>query len=1494
MEPTTRAYTVRLTGDDEGDWRKQLWSTHVTANHAVKVWGEWLLTLRGGLPASLIDDPELLPVKEKDIDDAVEAAQEANPEAEIDESVIQHELELTRQNRLRVVLAISWLSVEAGQAGDVPNQFIVAMAGDPVQHRTAATLLRFEEILRQKGVPEADQNAWIEACRPTLSSRIRDEACWVDRASAFNRFSEEFNGQLNTEWASKTFFDLIGGRAEYFAGVNLDASASGDGKDFVIKAGNWLSANWGSGTKSDADAIAEKLKRLANVSPVGVGEAGSIAIGVMLAAIGVEVDSTLAADLQMKKLKQAVGWKGRPSKGAMALQKLADTTTVDTTIWDAIRVKLLEEASEQSAKSATGGERPDWMDSLRDYLQHRLHFPYRTTKDLIWEHAVLLDHALRRVSVAHTWIKRAEAERQRFASDAAQLQAIDPTVVAWLDAYCEIRSADSGAEVAYQIRKSAIDGWDQVVKAWSAPACRTKLLRVEAVHDIQRGLDGDDKWGDSRLFEDLAADDTVAVCQDAAGRFSIEPLKKYVAAATARSNRLRFKVPAYRHPNAFMNPVWVDFGNSRWSITWSALEAVNETRKLKTKLASAKTDAAKQKFNSQLQQNSELQAVTLGLWTGHAVEDIRLRWQGNRLRNDLDLDHFGNDGVAVTRADRVSRAAADAGSNAVTVKAIFDQKDWNGRLQLNRAALERLHHYLAKNSCSLVDMRQWDDKAQGMWNGLRWFLTTSAKLMPSGPFLDLVSQGLPEGWSWNEKRACLNYEPNKAQKRSGRSRIQLARIPGLRVLSLDLGHRYAAACAVWETLTREQMNEVCIRAGQPVPAESSMFQMVKGKTTGPVRKAHGTKKQPKERTTVYRRIGPDVLPDGTRHPAPWARLDRQFLIRLQGEDGLVRSATQEEFDGYNRFREFAGLKKVTAEEVLDVGGVWLKTPAITRLVDQALRDARYALRRFSDRARIAYAMTTTQKPISGARMQVLGESERTAYIQDALLWWHQLATSREFVSSNARQWWGQWIVGRLNGPSLVELPEEMSRPARKTSEHTIQQSLHAVAKQLADPECQLAIRLKELWTSDWEQQRAEWQVQLRWLRRLVMPRIGKKPSEGNFEELKAWTRAKLAIRGMGGLSYPRLRAFRSLYEVLKAFKMRAEPDDIRKNVPLPGSRDLGCFGRRILDQFEKLRTQRIKQLASRVVEAALGVGAEPGRDQKRMRKRSSDPRFRPCHAVIVENLKNYRPEESRLRRENKRLADWSAANVRKYIEEGCQLHGLYFDHVPADYTSKQDSRTGLPGVRCEDVSRRVFADAAKGTANEQSSEAVFDKHSKSLSRWRREIQRSESRMKEGKADERDKLIGAIADKIRNPSTEGSMPDLLIVPCRGGELFLGSESKSEADIKRPSTLQADLNAAANIGIVALLDPDFTGAWWRIKVSPSTGATAKADYPGSPLFESPMPLLNESQRGGKRDRQNAFSRTNAGPLADRQWSNQWEFWPGVLEQCCARLREWYDLE
>jgi hypothetical protein len=158
------------------------------------------------------------------------------------------------------------------------------------------------------------------------------------------------------------------------------------------------------------------------------------------------------------------------------------------------------------------------------------------------------------------------------------------------------------------------------------------------------------------------------------------------------------------------------------------------------------------------------------------------------------------------------------------------------------------------------------------------------------------------GWPWDElnkpliEKVKANESPSLVAdtkaSRGNKACLILSRLPGLRVLSVDLGHRYAAACAVWETLTIQQMNDACKVAHHAPPSEADLYLHLA--TTG----ADG-----KKRTAVYRRIGADQIEDIDQatgevrqvpHPAPWARLERQFLIKLPGEEKPTREASNDE------------------------------------------------------------------------------------------------------------------------------------------------------------------------------------------------------------------------------------------------------------------------------------------------------------------------------------------------------------------------------------------------------------------------------------------------------------------------------------------------------------------------------------------------------------------------------------------------------------------------
>lgn len=1443
-EPTTRAYTLNLSG--EGDWRSALWQTHVAVNRGAQVWGDWLLTLRGGLPASLAD---------------------GHPDR-------------------RVLLALSWLSVES-PASLAPAAHIVARAADA--DREEKVLRRFHDILARLSVDNAQE--WVDACEPALTARIRDDAVWVDRSAAFAALQGRFPG-LTAQWAADTLFSFLGNSDDYFALPDSEAAAATEAKDFVQKAGGWLSRNWGSGEKSDSSAIHECLVKLSSIGDAQiVGRSGRDALAALLEGLGTEPQPESDTTKLFKQLKQVIGWRGRPSKGAMALEKIRDADTVSADLWQRTVAKLQEEATALTSKS-TANDRPAWMQDWRGEMETRLGFPYRIKRDLIWEHGVMLDHALRRVSAGHTWIKRAEAERRRFKEDAAKIDAVPDEARAWLDAFCERRSARSGALGEYIIRKRAIDGWEKVVNAWAAlPDNATRRDRIEAARDVQANLDENEKFGDIQLFAGfgddddespepcLADDDALCVWRHPDGRVDADILKNYVAATVAEHDQRRFKVPAYRHPDPLRNPIYVDYGNSRWSISYSALKAATDRQKAIEKLTSAKTEQAKEKLRSQLAGSPELRGVSLGVWNGQTVATLPLRWQGKRLWKDLDLEHFAQEatGNAVARADRLGRiVAGQSHQAAVLVAEVFAQKDWNGRLQAPRDQLDRLADLVygkdngKRNDpdyAKLADIFT-NPKAAGQWNHLRWFLTTSAKLQPQGPWLDYVAAGLPEGVAYKKGRSgyYLDYAANQGRK--GRARLQLARLPGLRVLSLDLGHRYAAACAVWETVTGDQMREACRTAGHPEPAASDLFIHLR-RPTNKLQKSGRNKGQRIVETIVYRRIGADQLPDGSPHPAPWARLERQFLIKLQGEDRPARRARPDEIDRVNEFRRFLGLEALVENLRVDA------------LHKETVRLARLGLRRLGEMARIAYIMTATTKPISGGRRTDLTADQRIEYVQDALVLWHGLASPGHYDDPWARQMWEEWIVGKLGGPQAVAEADDEPGTQRRKKNNATRELLKPIAEKLADATSAHAVELNRLWSAEWEKRQQEWRKHLRWLRRFILPRKG----DVNDDVAK--------LRGLGGLSVQRLQTIRDLYQVLKAFRMRPEPDDLNKNVPQPGDESLARFGRRILDQLERMREQRIKQLASRVVEAALGAGRMQqslGRDRKRPQERTD----RPCHAVVVENLEHYKPEDSRLRRENRQLMNWAARNVRKYIMEGCQLHGLHFAEVSPTYTSRQDSRTGAPGIRCEDVSRKVLEEAARREiAGSPADSAPATRFEREVRRWTHEIARVLAVADTAELKPRERVLRAVVQSLSSLPTNRSVVRL---PRRGGEIFVSADANSPL----AGGTQADLNAAANIGLKALTDPDWEGAWWFVLVNPANGEVIREKVQGSAVWDGDRhsaviaPETNgspESSKGRRARRQKAavyaFSPLFGPSSSTSEWMQTRPYWEAVEHHVANRL-------
>ncbi|RPI64030.1 MAG: hypothetical protein EHM48_01495, partial [Planctomycetaceae bacterium] len=842
------------------------------------------------------------------------------------------------------------------------------------------------------------------------------------------------------------------------------------------------------------------------------------------------------------------------------------------------------------------------------------------------------------------------------------------------------------------------------------------------------------------------------------------------------------------------------------------------------------------------------------LWTGSNVEDVPLSWHGKRLMKDLALRGGaagGKKSIGVSRADRLGLAAGDTPNGyAVHVLGLLEQKDWNGRLQAPRRQLDAIAA-VRDNSKLFAAVKA--ARLDKLTSRIKWLVTFSAKLQPQGPWIDFAKTFSDDAHHkpFVSRKGGYAVKHSTNETRQGHGKLLLSRLPGLRLLSVDLGRRYVAACAVWETIATKQVLEVCRDAGHEPPKPSDIY-------------LHSKSNDGKK--TIYRRIGPDKLPNGKLHPAPWARLDRQFLIKLQGEQRPTRRALEVETALVSKLISEFGLvpdKRRTRERGVD------------GLMSDAVSIASNALKRHARRAKIAYALDPATTIIFGTGTKKdsfkPGDEKHIGLLTDALCDWHALAGESKWNDKGSRNLWNQWIAS-FSGAWTIPDPSpadpaavEKTRQQRRKDDDELRERIKPIAQQLArkDHSADLAA-IHKAWKTRWEKDDGTNAIVPKPVEGTKGPRLTKvqSPATGFHEKIRCLTNWIMGRRlsgsdndkwrkNVGGLSLTRIATMKSLYQLHKAFAMRAKPDRPR-GAPEKGETNAG-IAMSILDAMERIRLQRVKQLASRIVEGALGIGIEQNnggkKDLSRPRERIDTPRFAPCHAVVIENLTNYRPEETQTRRENRQLMEWSSSKVEKYLTDACQLCGLHLREVAASYTSQQDSRTGAPGVRCKDVPVADFVKQS-GFLSKRIQDAIRKNETEEhrylaelYSRWNETAKTwTDGDGTKWKLGDDGKWLSRNGKPLA--PKENMQPHPIRIPQRGGEVFVSAkpcDCCKPANRKGSPGLQADLNAAANIGLRALLDPDWHGKWWYVPCDRKTFKPVKDKVKGG-IADIDVPLLS----------------------------------------------------
>lgn len=315
---------------------------------------------------------------------------------------------------------------------------------------------------------------------------------------------------------------------------------------------------------------------------------------------------------------------------------------------------------------------------------------------------------------------------------------------------------------------------------------------------------------------------------------------------------------------------------------------------------------------------------------------------------------------------------------------------------------------------------------------------------------------------------------------------------------------------------------------------------------------------------------------------------------------------------------------------------------------------------------------------------------------------------------------------------------------------------------------------------------------------------------------------KPLIRGMRGLSIRRIeqvsnlrQSCQSLAKLEKRYCQREAGIE-----PTPTSRgdivDDPCP--ELLAKRNELREQRVNQTAHMILAEALGLklknpaevqidglnkpALKSERDLHGQYEPMLDSAGQPlprCSVIVMEDLSRYRTSQDRSRGENTQLMNWCHRAVVEKLQDIAKPFGITHVLVDAAYSSRFHSLSGLPGVRVEEASRQKLQEMPFVAWAEEKKKARGNNPPEPTDRakW---VQELRTLFEEHKA----------------------FNDTLLMPVEGGKGFI---SVPAAHGVLNGLLNADENAAINIGLRALAHPDRLDVFHRIQTEAESEAVLK---------------------------------------------------------------------
>lgn len=519
----------------------------------------------------------------------------------------------------------------------------------------------------------------------------------------------------------------------------------------------------------------------------------------------------------------------------------------------------------------------------------------------------------------------------------------------------------------------------------------------------------------------------------------------------------------------------------------------------------------------------------------------------------------------------------------------------------------------------------------------------------------------------------------------------------------------------------------------------------------------------------------------------WATVRATGILRLPGENArVIRDGLwQEEFSGnrgrlatqaeWQEARDICSQLGLVPDKVLGNDPAFLSFPEMNDRLLYALRRAQSRLARLQSWSCVDYTETeTTRKEAFEKRRTAIKEEIRAALKARS-----EEQAKPETDSDQESPERGQW---------LDDVRPHVDKGAwNLVAERLKRQVLHereAIKTQLV----RIADRIQPLRGRRWE-----------WVLR---------PGDTRNHFLHQTapgsdTRPK-RLAGQRGLSLKRIEQLESLRQRCQSLNRAlqqtpGEPARLgrsKRGIELPDP----CP--ELLDRLEALKEQRVNQTAHLILAQALGVRLKPHAKDKAERaardihgEYEPIPGREPVDFLVLENLDRYLASQGRSRSENSRLMKWCHRAILGKLKQLCEPYGLRVLEAPAAYSSKFCSLTGVAGFRAVELTP------------EDRTDYRWKKHLDRLADPERVKKLSQEEQAESQFVKRlfEKLDELNADLLKNRPPRPKWRTLL-APMQLGPIFVPMQGKP---------IQADINAAINLGLRAIAAPEADDIHLRIR-------------------------------------------------------------------------------